>query len=124
MIHFPNKTLERYTLATGNDTGIYGETLETYVYAGNIRGDFQNENNEETRRKYGVDKHNLYKFYIDENIELLDTDVYRDNDTGDVYEVIGEIQAYNHFHHYQRLHLIHSTVKITPPLIDDNDEGG
>lgn len=116
MIHFPNITLERYRLTESSNKGVYGETLTDYSYTCDIPVDFQNENNQETRREYGVDKQNLYKIYVDENISLEDTDIFRDNTTGAIYEIIGEIQTYNHFHHYKKAHLIHSNTRITPSL--------
>jgi hypothetical protein len=77
MIHFPNKTLQRY-IPSKEETDLYGAKTMGYEYAEDITADFQNENNREIREAYGVDKDNLYKIYIDKNTQLEDTDELHD----------------------------------------------
>ena len=103
MIQFPNATLHRYSLFE-NGRGVYGETVTEYVYVDDITVDFQNENNVEIAKDYGVELQNLYKIYVDLNTPLLDTDQLRD-DKGRTYHILGNIKEYDHFHHYKKAHL-------------------
>lgn len=104
MIYFPNTTLHRYTL-TKNGEDVYGATIQEYEYADDVQVDFQNENNKEIREEFGVTKENLYKIYFNKDTIINDTDQLRD-ETGDIYEIIGEIRSYNHFHNYKKANLI------------------
>ena len=106
MIFFPNMTMKRYTYTTSG-TGVYGESVNGYEYAGDILVDFQNENNQEFAKAYGVERQNLYKIYIDNKVTINDSDILVDPDDRQ-YQIIGESQNYNHFHQYQRVHLIHT----------------
>ena len=106
MIHFPNKTFKRYTY-TAEETGVYGETVPAYEYADDVQADFQHENNIEVARAYGLEKQNLYKAYIARDAIIDDTDVLVDDD-GEQYTIIGEVQEYDHFHDYKRIHLAHA----------------
>lgn len=102
MIYFPDTVMQRYTLTTSGK-GVYGETRQTYVYSDDIMVDFQNENNNEVAKAYGVELQNLYKIYTDINTPLEDTDHLVLN--GDVYHIIGNIKRYTKFHKYQKAHL-------------------
>ena len=104
MIYFPNTILHRYTL-TQNGEDVYGATIQEYEYADDVQVDFQNENNKEIREEFGVSKENLYKIYFNKDTIINDTDQLRDDD-GSIYEIIGEIRSYNHFHNYKKANLI------------------
>lgn len=104
MIHFPDTTLQRYTLQTSG-TGVYGETVEEYVYTDDIVVDFQNESNVEIAKSYGVELQNLYKVYLDLDTPLDDTDQLRDED-GNRYHIIGQVQRYPKFHRYTKAHIV------------------
>lgn len=104
MIYFPDTYLKRFTL-TGDKMGVYGEQIKTYVYEDTVHVDFQNENNVEIAHNYGVDLQNLYKIYAPLELNLNDTDKYQD-DKGNSYHVIGNIQKYPKFHKYQKLHIV------------------
>ena len=103
-LFFPNMTMKRYTLTTSQRRGVYGETVKEYQYTCDLRVDFQHENNLEYAQRYGVERDNLYKIYTDLSVTLLDDDVLVDPE-GKEYQIIGEIQDYNHFHNYRRVHL-------------------
>ena len=103
MIHFPNATLHRY-IPTLNATGVYGEKVQSYKYSNDIICDFQNENNNEIIEKYGIEKENLYRIYIDINTTLGRYDQLED-EKGIRYHIIGEVETYNHFHNYKKVHL-------------------
>lgn len=105
MIHFPNRMLRRYSLVDVGETGVYGEPLRVYHYVDDIICDFQNENNHEIRKDYGVEKHNLYKIYLDANTELQSTDKLYDSN-GHAYVIVGEIQEYTTLHKYKKVHVI------------------
>ena len=104
MIHFPDTTLQRYTLQTSG-TGVYGETVEEYVYTDDIVVDFQNESNVEIAKQYGVELQNLYTIYLDIDTPLSDTDQLRDS-KGDRYHIIGQVQRYPKFHKYTKAHIV------------------
>lgn len=104
MIHFPDKILHRYTY-TDTGTDVYGASINEYVYAGDVLVDFQNEQNKEIREAFGVARDNLYKIYFDKDTIINDSDELRD-DTGNKYEIIGEIRKYTHFHNYKEANLI------------------
>jgi len=104
MIHFPDTTLQRYTLQTSG-TGVYGETVEEYVYTDDIVVDFQNESNVEIAKTYGVELQNLYTIYLDINTPLDDTDQLRD-ENGNRYHIIGQVQQYPKFHRYTKAHIV------------------
>lgn len=104
MIHFPDTTLQRYTLQTSG-TGVYGETVEEYVYTDDIVVDFQNESNVEIAKQYGVELQNLYTIYLDLSTPLGDTDQLRDTE-GDRYHIIGQVQHYKKFHKYTKAHIV------------------
>lgn len=104
MIHFPNKTLQRYTL-TQSGEDVYGATTSEYTYTDDVQVDFQNENNKELREQFGVTKENLYKIYFNKDTNINDTDQLHDTN-GDIYEVIGEIREYTHFHNYKKANLV------------------
>lgn len=104
MIHFPNKTLQRYVY-TSSGQGVYGETISEYQYVDDVLVDFQNENNQELAQAYGVDLQNLFKVYFDINTVVNDNDQFRDSQ-GNKYHILGNIQVYDHFLHYKRAHLV------------------
>ena len=104
MIHFPDTTLQRYTLQTSG-SGVYGETVEEYVYTDDIVVDFQNESNVEIAKQYGVELQNLYKVYLDLDTPLGDTDQLRDTE-GNRYHIIGQVQRYPKFHRYTKAHIV------------------
>ena len=104
MIHFPDTTLQRYTLQTSG-TGVYGETVEEYVYTDDIVVDFQNESNVEIAKSYGVELQNLYTIYLDLDTPLSDTDQLRDGE-GNRYHIIGQVQRYPKFHRYTKAHIV------------------
>jgi len=104
LIHFPDTTLQRYTLQTSG-TGVYGETVGEYVYTDDIVVDFQNESNVEIAKQYGVELQNLYKIYLDINTPLNDTDQLRDKE-GNRYHIIGQVQHYKKFHRYTKAHIV------------------
>ena len=104
MIYFPDTTLHRYVYSE-NGTGLYGEGIKEYVYADDIPCDLQNETNNEIIHEYGVDKQNLYKCFIDINVNINDTDQLRDA-AGNIYYITGNIQKYPKFHKYQKVHLV------------------
>ena len=105
-LFYPNMTMKRYTYTT-DGIGVYGETIQSYNYTDDILVDFQHENNQEYAERYGVERDNLYKIYIDEGTNLNDDDLLVGPDDRE-YQIIGEVQLYNHFHHYKRVHLVHS----------------
>lgn len=124
MIYFPDKILHRYTYQESNTTGAYYEDMHEYVYADDILVDFQNENNQEFRHLYGVDKQNLYKIYLDLDTPLNYSDQLHD-DAGNIYTIIGDVQEYSHLHSYKKAHLILSSrgdrqhndqVEVTDPV--------
>ena len=104
MIHFPDTILHRYSY-TENGTGVYGEHIKRYEYIDDITVDFQNENNTEIARQYGVDLQNLYKIYCDIDVSLNDNDKLHDTD-GNTYHIVGNIQSYPKFHKYKKAHLV------------------
>ena len=104
MIHFPDTTLQRYTY-NNNATGVYGETVQRYKYADDITVDFQNENNQEIAKEYGVELQNLYKIYLDLDVTLNDNDQLRDS-SGNKYHIVGQVQKYKKFHKYQKAHIV------------------
>ena len=105
-LFFPNMTMKRYTY-TKSGTGVYGESINEYNYTDDILVDFQPENNQEYAERYGVERKNLYKIYIDRSTNLEDDDLLVDEQDNE-YQIIGEVQDYNHFHNYKRVHLVHS----------------
>ena len=105
-LYFPNMTMKRYTY-TSNKTGVYGEQVHGYTLADTIRVDFQHENNQEYAKAYGVERQNLYKIYTTLDTVIEDSDVLVDEDNHQ-YQIIGEVQDYNHFHDYRRVHLVRS----------------
>lgn len=107
---FKNTLLKVYTLTPAAAAGLYGEPVEQYTPAGNLFVDFQNENNNELRKMYGVERQNLYKIYFDLNEDIKDTDILEDPD-GTKYEIIGQIQKYKQFHKYQKAHIIKLRTK-------------
>ncbi len=109
MIHFPDTTLQRYTLHSSG-TGVYGETITEYVYTDDIQVDFQNESNVEIAKSYGVELQNLYRIYLDQSTPLSDTDQLRDNN-GNRYHIIGQVQRYPKFHKYAKAHIVRERVK-------------
>ena len=106
MIFFPNMTMKRYSHESSG-TGVYGESISQYTYIEDIRVDFQHENNQEFAKAYGVERQNLYKIYINKDTNLGDADLLIDEDDKQ-YLIVGEIQDYNHFHDYKRVHLVRS----------------
>ncbi len=102
--YFMDTVLKRYTY-TDTDAGVYGEPIKKYIYADNINVDFQNENNQELAKVYGVELQNLYKIYAPLNAPLNDTDRLEDAD-GNTYHIIGQIQKYIKFHKYKKAHII------------------
>lgn len=104
MIHFPDITLHRYTYTT-TGKGVYGETIHGYEYCDDIIVDFQNESNVEIAKQYGVELQNLYKIYCDINVTLEDNDQLQD-DNGNTYHIIGNVQKYPKFHKYQKAHIV------------------
>lgn len=103
MIHFPDTILQRYILQ--ESTGVYGETIQNYVATDEILVDFQNSNNQEIAKDYGVELQNLYKIYADSNVTLNDTDQLRDAN-GNKYHIIGQVMKYNKFHKYLKAHIV------------------
>ena len=67
-VYFKNTTLNIYRLTAGG-TGLYGEPVEEYTPAGAVFVDFQNENNNEIRKDYGIEKQNLYKMTVLQQIK-------------------------------------------------------
>lgn len=112
-LFFPNMTMKRYTYA-GGGVGVYGETIQQYTYTWDINVDFQHENNQEFAEQYGVERQNLYKIYIDLDTTLQDDDLLIDEE-GNQYLIVGEIQEYNHFHNYKRVHLVRSRSDMLCP---------
>ena len=104
MIFFNNTDLKVYRL-TSTATGLYGETERKYIYSHVINVDFQNENNNEIKKMYGVEKQNMYKIYMDITADLEDTDRLKDAHNN-CYEIVGEIREYAHFHKYKKVNLI------------------
>lgn len=104
MIHFPDKTLHRYIL-TEEKNGIYGETIQKYIYADDITVDFQNETNNEIAHSYGVELKDLYKIYTDINTPLNPHDRLKDENKI-CYDIMGGVQKYPKFHKYQKAHLV------------------
>lgn len=85
--------------------GVYGESIKKYVYADDVTVDFQNETNQEVARAYGVELQNLYKVYFDADVTVNDNDQFEDPN-GNRYHIVGNVQKYDHFHNYQRAHLV------------------
>ena len=98
--------MKRYSQESSG-TGVYGESISQYTYIEDIRVDFQHENNQEFAKQYGVERQNLYKIYTPLDTVLEDSDVLVDEDNHQ-YQIIGEVQDYNHFHNYRRVHLVRS----------------
>lgn len=105
-LFFPNRMMRRYTYDPGA-TGVYGESVKQYTYTDDIQVDFQQENNQEFAKQYGLERQNLYKIYIDLSTPLNSDDLLVDEDDKQ-YLIIGEIQEYTHFHNYKRVHLVRS----------------
>lgn len=105
MTFFPDKTLQRYVLSDVSGAGVYGETVQQYTYIDDILVDFQNENNNEIANSYGVELKDLYKIYCDITLELNDTDQLQDSN-GVKYHIVGGVQKYPKFHHYQKAHIL------------------
>lgn len=104
MIHFPDKTLQRYTL-THNTQDLYGADTQEYEYDSDILVDFQNETRREIREQYGVEKDNIYKIYFDKETSLNSSDELRE-ENGTRYAILGEIMEYKHFHDYKKAYLV------------------
>lgn len=104
MIHFPNKTLHRYTY-TGEAEDVYGAPVKEYEYSNDFVVDFQPERSQEVRAQYGVETDNLYKIYFRKQDALEASDELEDSD-GHRYSIIGDIQEYDHFLDFKKAHLI------------------
>ena len=108
MIHFPDTVLHRKCIVETSG-GVYGETIQEYVYTDDITCDFQNETSSELAHAYGIELSDMYKIYLDISTSLNASDILYD-DEGNTYEVIGSVKEYGKFHKYKKAELRRSRV--------------
>ena len=100
MILFQDTTLERYGIVE-SQSGVYGETIQSYEYIDKIQCDLQPETNAEIAHSYGEELSDLYKIYMDSSVTIDDHDLLIDTQ-GNKYDILGGVKTYNKFHHYKK----------------------
>lgn len=94
MIFFKNTLLELFKYNEVEEYDVYGEPLKEYVYSDTVYCDMQPLSMNESIESFGEIKTDTFKIYFDENIQLLDSMVFRVKDETDTYEIIGGIEKY------------------------------
>lgn len=95
---FDNTTIEIFTYTPGIDD--YGNT-DNYEFRESVPADIQPVNPISTYREFGKILQDTYNLYLQEDVEIHDTDLIRIED--DVFEIIGTPEDWNHIIKHRKI---------------------
>ena len=110
-------------------TDAYGNPRKSYVYRETVPVDFQSGSRNDRLTEAGELLQDIYKLYLDVNVSVAPTDIFRDPD-GNTYTVIGTPVVNNRFVVTQ--HKLVEVQKTNKPItvivveddVDDDNSGG
>lgn len=88
MPYFPNIEMDICTYTDTEIKDAYGNPKKAYIYRETIKVDFQPSSRNDRLTEAGEILQDTYRIYIDEDIPVDSTDIFRDPD-GNTYTIIG-----------------------------------
>lgn len=121
MVFFPNCEIEIFEHKELEELDEDGEPLYEYTYIGSKKGDFQQYKNGSIQLESGKILTDLYKIYLDKNVEITDKAILRVKGKEDTYVILGSPQYNEHGLGIGHLKLnVQKERKPTKlPLVDD-----
>lgn len=96
MVYYPNMSMDICSYTDTEQTDAYGNPRKGYVYRETVPVDFQSGSRNDRLTEAGELLQDIYKIYLDVNISVAPTDIFRDSD-GNTYTVIGTPIVNNRF---------------------------
>lgn len=129
MVYYPNMSMDICTYTDTESTDAYGNHIKGYVYRETVPVDFQPSSRNDRLTEAGELLQDIYKIYLDVNVTLDSTDIFRDSD-GNTYTIIGTPVLNNRFAVTQ--HKLVQVQKTNKPItvivveddVDDDNSGG
>ena len=129
MVYYPNMSMDICTYTDTESTDAYGNPIKGYVYRETVSVDFQSGSRNDRLTEAGELLQDIYKIYLEVNVTLDSTDIFRDTD-GNTYTIIGTPVLNNRFAVTQ--HKLVQVQKTNKPItvivveddVDDDNSGG
>lgn len=96
MPYYPNTTMDIFNYVDSDEKDAYGNPIKSYVYYTTINVDFQPSSRNDRLTEAGEILQDTYRVYIDENVNVDSTDIFRDQE-GNTYTIIGTPILNNRF---------------------------
>lgn len=96
MPYYPNLEMDICSYTDSEHTDAYGNPHKEYVYRETIPVDFQPSSRNDRLTEAGEILQDTYRVYIDENVNVDSTDIFRDQE-GNTYTIIGTPILNNRF---------------------------
>ena len=122
MVYYPNMTMDICSYTDTESVDAYGNPRKAYVYRETINVDFQPGSRNDRLTEAGELLQDVYRIFIDHNVEVNPTDIFKDND-GNTYTIIGTPILNNRFAvtQHKRVEVQKTNKPITVVVIEDDD---
>lgn len=124
MVYYPNMTIDICSYTDTQETDAYGNPVKGYAYRETVPVDFQPSSRNDRLTEAGEILQDTYRLYLDVNVEVDPTDIFRDSD-GNTYTVIGTPILNNRFQVTQHKRVeVQKTNKPVEVVVDDDNSKG
>lgn len=96
MPYYPNITMDIFNYVDSDEKDAYDNPIKSYVYYTTINVDFQPSSRNDRLTEAGEILQDTYRMYLDVDIQIDPTDIFRDPD-GNTYTIIGTPITNNRF---------------------------
>lgn len=96
MSFFPNVKIELWNLYESEELDDYGNKKQKYVVSSIVAADMQTLNETNQMETFGKILQDTYNIYLDKNVEVKDTTIFRVSGETSTFEVVGTPEINNH----------------------------
>jgi hypothetical protein len=123
MPYYPNMTMDICSYTDTEQLDAYGNPRKAYVYRETVPVDFQPGSRNDSLTEAGELLQDTYRLFIDDNVTVNPTDIFRDSD-GNTYTIIGTPILNNRFAvtRHKRVE-VQKTNKPINVVVPDDDNG-
>lgn len=124
MVYYPNMTMDICSYTDSESVDAYGNPRKAYVYRETVNVDFQPSSRNDRLTEAGEILQDTYRIYLDEDIVVNPTDIFRGPD-GETYTIIGTPIVNNRFKvtRHKKVELQKTNKPIPVVVVSDGDNG-
>ena len=123
MVYYPNMSMDICTYTDTVEMDAYGNPVKGYVYRETVPVDFQSSSRNDRLTEAGELLQDTYRLYLDVNVDVDPTDIFRDSD-GTTYTIVGTPILNNRFRVTQHKRVeVQKTNKPIEVLVEEDVDG-